>query len=460
MGQNLVLNMAGRGIPVAVHNRTVETARKFMRESAKGLPVELGETLAQFVALLAKPRTVMIMVKAGPAVDETIAGLLPLLDEGDLIIDLGNSHFQDTERRGKELTEKGIAYMGVGVSGGEEGALKGPSIMPGGTPEAYQRVRHVFEAIAARTGDGPCVTLAGPRGAGHYVKMVHNGLEYGDMQLIAEVYHILRRVGSLDNEALARAFDEFNQGELASYLVEISARIFREKDPDTQKPLLDLILDRAGQKGTGRWTSVNALELGEAVPTITAAVEARSLSAKKELRKDAEKIINVVKPAQIPITSTSYLVRAAGDALYSARLSLYAQGMALLSAASREYGYGLDLTELARIWKGGCIIRSAILDVIRRAYTEAPELPSLLLYHDIIETIDKKYDRWGNLIRIAIAFGVPCPALMSALAYFEAIRTARLPANLISAQRDLFGAHTFERIDRPGSFHHRWDKKP
>jgi 6-phosphogluconate dehydrogenase len=459
MGQNLVLNMAGKGVKVAVHNRTVETAKKFMAERAKGLPVEHGEALEDFVALLDKPRVVMIMVKAGEAVDDMIGKVAPLLSSGDLVIDLGNSHFKDTERRAGELSEKGIEYMGAGVSGGEEGALEGPSIMPGGSKQAYSRVKDIFEKIAAKTDDGPCVAHIGPGAAGHYVKMVHNGLEYGDMQLIAETYDVLRRIGFLSAKDMAGAFRDYNRGELKSYLMEITARILEEKDPETNKPLLEVVLDRAGQKGTGAWAAQNALELGMPVPTITAAVEARNLSAQKELRVEADRAIVTVKPKRPPRTPQEYTIRAAGRALYAGRLSLYAQGMALLKAASEEYGYDLDIPEIARIWKGGCIIRSALLDVIIKAFTDHPGLPNLLMDPDVVEAIDERYDNWGNVSRIATALGVPCPALYSSLAYFEGLRTSRLPANLIAAQRDLFGAHTFERVDREGSFHHQWKKK-
>ena len=456
MGQNLVLNLAGHGFRVAVYNRTAETARRFMQERARGLPIARGETLRDLVALLQPPRTVMLMVKAGAAVDEMIAQLVPLLSPGDLIADCGNSYFGDTERRAKELTAKGLEFMGVGVSGGEEGALRGPSIMPGGSAQAYGRVRPIFEAIAARTAEGPCVTHIGPRGAGHFVKMVHNGLEYGDMQLIAETYSILERVGRLDAPALARAFAEYNRAELASYLIEITARIFQEEDPDTGQPIVDVILDAAGQKGTGRWTSEVALQLGEPTPTVTAAVEARNLSAKKELRLAAEKSLRAKKPKDLPALPAKNLIRRTGHALYAAKLSLYAQGMALLAAGSREYHYELNLPELARIWKGGCIIRAQLLDVIRAAFAASDELPNLLLAPEVAQAILSRYEDWSKVCQLAVAYAIPCPALSSALAYFEALRSGRLPANLIQAQRDLFGAHTFERVDRKGSFHHQW----
>jgi 6-phosphogluconate dehydrogenase len=456
MGQNLVLNLAGHGFKVAVSNRTIATGRQFLKERAQGLPIALCEKIPAFIALLKKPRTVMLMVQAGPAVDEMIAQLVPLLAPGDLIADCGNSYFGDTERRAKALAAKGIEFMGVGVSGGEEGALHGPSIMAGGSSGAYERVRPILEAIAARTADGPCVTHVGPRGAGHFVKMVHNGLEYGDMQLIAETYSILERVGKLDAPALARAFEEYNRGELASYLLEITARIFQEQDPDTGRPLVEVILDTAGQKGTGRWTSEVALQLAEPTPTITAAVEARNLSAKKELRLAAEKILWANKRKDLPVLPAKNLIRLTGHALYAAKLSLYAQGMALLAAASREYGYGLNLPELARIWKGGCIIRAELLDVIRAAFAESADLPNLLLDPKVADAILSRHQSWSKVCQLAVAYSIPCPALSSALAYFEALRSGRLPANLIQAQRDLFGAHTFERVDRKGSFHHRW----
>jgi 6-phosphogluconate dehydrogenase len=459
MGQNLALNMAGHGYPVAVYNRTVETGQRFVKKRAGGLPIEHGELIEDFVNLVKKPRTIIIMVKAGDPVDETIGTVAPLLEPGDLVMDFGNSHFRDTERRARELEEKGIEFMGVGVSGGEDGALKGPSIMPGGNPESYERVKPMLEAIAARTEDGPCVTYIGNGGAGHFVKMLHNGLEYGDMQLLAEAYDILRKAGSLDSVNLARAFEGYNKGPLASFLVEAAAGIFHEKDQDTGKLLLDIILDKAGQKGTGMWAAKEALELGIPTPTITAAVEARQLSAMKEERVEAERAIYRKRPTRGRDSLAGYLVNSVGDALYASKLALYAQGMALLSAGSRAYDYGLNIPEIARIWKGGCIIRSAMLDLVKKAYTDTPDLANLLLAPDASEAVLDRYDRWGNIVRIAIAYGIPVPAMASALMYFEAYRTARLPANLIQAMRDYFGAHTFQRTDREGSFHHEWKKK-
>lgn len=458
MGQNLALNLAGRGWTVAVYNRTTDTTRRFVQERAQGLPVTPAATLEEFVGLLTKPRIVLLLVQAGPPVDELLGRLAALLSPGDLVLDCGNSHFQDTERRARELKSRGVELMGVGVSGGEEGALHGPSIMPGGSAAAYARVRTLLESIAAKTADGPCVSYIGPAGAGHYVKMIHNGLEYGDMQLLAESYHLLAQVGGFTADELSRVFSGFNQGETASYLLEITARVLAERDPETGRPLVEVILDRAGQKGTGRWSAENALALGEPTPTITAAVEARLLSAQKELRLQVERIFPrsglSIAPAPIP---PARLAAEVGDALFASRLSLYAQGMALLQAASREYRYDLNLAELARIWKGGCIIRSALLDLLRGVYQEQPDLPHLFLHPAADGVLKPRYENWVRVCQTALAFGVPCPAFTSALNYFETLRSGRLPANLIQAQRDFFGAHTFERVDHPGTFHHSWN---
>lgn len=457
MGQNLVLNMAGHKFRVAVFNRTTETARKFMRERAYGLPIEMGETLAEFAALLKKPRNILLMVKAGKPVDDMIEQLLPIVEPGDLIADCGNSFFKDTERRAGELGSRGLLYMGVGVSGGEEGALKGPSIMPGGMPEGWPRLLPVFEAVAAGTKDGPCVSYIGPGGAGHYVKMAHNGLEYGDMELIAESYDILKEIGGWDSDALSRIFSRYNQGALNSYLIEITSILLKEKDPETKKSLVEIILDQAGQKGTGLWVSANALELGEPAPTISAAVEARNLSAKKSERLEAEKIFASKRRAP---EFAGKLAAAVEKALYLSRLSLYSQGMSLLRRASEEYNYNLNLPELARVWKGGCIIRSALLDVIRRSFAQNPGLKNLLLAPQVAGAMKKNQEVWRKVLQAAIARGIPCPAHLSALSYFDGYRKGRLPANLIQAQRDYFGAHSFERSDKPGSFHHRWPSAP
>jgi 6-phosphogluconate dehydrogenase len=454
MGQNLVLNIANHGFKIAVFNRTTETARKFMEQKAKGLPIEMGETLEEFVSLLKKPRNILVMVKAGTAVDAMIGQLVPFLDPGDMIVDCGNSFFRDTEQREKELLSKGFAYMGVGVSGGEEGALKGPSIMPGGPQKGYERLRPIFEAIAARTKDGPCVTYIGPGGAGHFVKMVHNGLEYGDMQLIAEAYDILKNIGGMKNPELAKTFGAYNKGPLASYLIEITETVLMEKDPETGKYLTELIKDSAGQKGTGQWTSQSALGLSEPVPTISAAVDARNLSAKISERQQAAKVFKSNKET---VAFKGDLVKAVEAALYSARASLYSQGLSLLKKASQEFQYGLQLPELARIWKGGCIIRAVFLDTIRESFLKNPQLEALVLAPQVAERIKEQDADWRKVVMAAVSSGIPAPAFSSALAYFDGLSKTRLPANLIQAQRDFFGAHTFERIDRPGSFHHDWN---
>jgi len=453
MGQNLVLNMAGHGCSVAVHNRTTETAENFMKERVGSLPVKHGRDLEEFVSLIERPRNIMIMVKAGAPVDDTIEKLLPLLDKDDMICDMGNSYFKDTERRAKMLDEKGIHYMGIGVSGGEEGALRGPSIMPGGPSECYERIKGILESVAAVTDSGPCVTHTGPGGAGHYVKMVHNGLEYGDMQMIAEIYHFMKETG-MDSEAIADAFEFYNKGELSSYLVEITALVLREKDPDTGGPLAEMILDRAGQKGTGSWTSASGLELGVPVPSITSAVEARSLSAIKKEREEASGAIKVGPKKAGALARDP--VDLCGKALYAARIVLYSQGIALLRSASSEYGYGLDIRELARIWKGGCIIRSGLLDRIMAAWEGKSDPASLLVDPSIIQAMEEREASLREFVITAAERAVPCPSLSASLAYFDGYRSERLPANLIQAQRDYFGAHTFERIDKGGSFHHKW----
>ena len=453
MGQNLVRNIANHGFKVAVYNRTTATAQKFMDEHSKGAPIEMGVTLKDFVGLLKRPRNILIMVKAGKPVDAIIEQLLPLLEPGDLIADCGNSFYKDTERREKELSAKGFVYLGVGVSGGEEGALKGPSIMPGGSKQGYERVRKIFEAITAKVAEGPCVTYIGPGGAGHYVKMVHNGLEYGDMQLISETYDLLQTLGGFGAGELSAIFGKYNQGVLNSYLIEITETVLKEKDPDTGKHIVDIILDTAHQKGTGSWTSQDAFNMGEPIPTITQAVEARSLSAKKDERVAAEKIFGAApKPARFP----GDLVTAAGNALYAAKLALYGQGMSLLRKASIENHYDLKLPELARIWKGGCIIRAALLDVIRKTFSQTPDLANLLVAPEVAKAVKEREDDWRKIILAAVSAGIPAPAFCSALAYYDSYKRGRLPANLIQAQRDYFGAHTFERIDKPGEFHHLW----
>ncbi|MBM4466792.1 MAG: NADP-dependent phosphogluconate dehydrogenase [Chloroflexi bacterium] len=454
MGQNLALNVERNGFSVAVYNRTAARTEEFMAGPARGKNIRAAYTVEELVGTLERPRRIMLMVKAGAAVDDTIAQLQPHLEPGDLMIDGGNSFFGDTERRARELAEAGINYIGSGVSGGEYGALWGPSIMPGGQPEAWKMVQPIFTAIAARVNGDPCVTYVGPRGSGHYVKMVHNGIEYGDMQLIAESYDILKRIGGLSAAELHQVFAEWNQAELRSYLIEITADIFAKMDDETGQPLVEVILDEAQQKGTGKWTSQNALDLGAPTPTINAAVESRIISAYKAERVMASQVLS---GPQIQFDGDrAALVRDLRDALYAAKICSYAQGFALLRAASQEYDYDLNYGELARIWRGGCIIRAAFLNDIRAAFERNPDLSNLLMDAEFGQAVQQRQGALRRVIQTAVANGVPCLAFSSALAYFDAYRTARLPANLTQAQRDYFGAHTYRRIDREGSFHTEW----
>ena len=453
MGQNLVLNMERNGYAVAVHNRTVKTMHEFVTQHP-GKNLIGCETLEDFVAALERPRKLMIMVKAGAPVDAVIDQLIPLLDPGDLIIDGGNSYFMDTERRSKDLENKGLRFIGTGVSGGEEGALKGPSIMPGGQSEAYALVKDIFTAISAKVDGEPCVTHIGPRGAGHYVKTVHNGIEYGDMQLIAEAYDILHRALGLSNQELADIFSDWNTGELQSYLIEITADIFKKIDDETGQALVDLILDEAGQKGTGKWTSQNALDIGVPIPTINAAVESRLLSAIKAERVAASK--ELAGPQVKFEGDRQQMITAVRDALYMAKICAYAQGMALLRAASHENQYDLQYGEIAAIWRGGCIIRAQFLNRIREAYKRQPDLPNLLLEGGFKAEVANRQGALRYVVTTATQLGIPCLAMASALSYFDAYRTDRLPANLTQAQRDYFGAHTFRRTDRDGVFHADW----
>jgi 6-phosphogluconate dehydrogenase len=453
MGENLALNIEEKGFPIAVFNRTVARVDEFVARHP-GKRIQGCRTLEEFVAALERPRRIILMVKAGEAVDAMIAALRPLLEANDILVDGGNSWFQDTERRGRELAEASIRYVGMGVSGGEEGARHGPSLMPGGPPEAYERLSPVLTRIAAQVADGPCVTHIGTGGAGHYVKMVHNGIEYGDMQLIAEAYDLLRHVGSLDAPALHEVFARWNAGELQSYLIEITADIFTRIDEATGRPLVDLILDTAGQKGTGKWTSQNALDVGAAIPTINAAVEARILSSLKAERAAASLVLRGPEPA--PVSDRAAFIDAVGHALFAAKVCSYAQGMSLLRLASAEYGYDLNLAEIARIWKGGCIIRAALLDEIQRAFQRNPGLPNLLVDEEFRAEIAARQGAWRSVVAQAVAAGIPCLAMSASLGYFDMYRRERLPANLIQAQRDYFGAHTYQRIDREGTFHTEW----
>lgn len=459
MGQNLVLNMARNGFRVAVYNRTTTTKDEFLAGPGAGKSIGGADTLEAFIGMLKRPRKLQIMVKAGSPVDAVIEQLLPYLEPGDLVIDGGNSFFPDTERREKALAAKGILYLGLGVSGGEEGALWGPSMMPGGKPEAYQMVEDILKAISAKAPrDGaPCVTYLGPGGAGHYVKMVHNGIEYGDMQLIAESYDFLKRVVGLSNAELASTFAEWNTGELDSYLIEITAKIFNKKDDLTDGDLLDAVMDAAGQKGTGKWTSQNALDLGVAVPTLISAVEARMISSYKQDRVAASRELTWQPNSTVSTADRAALVEATRRALYCSKICSYAQGMALLAAASKEYNYNLPLGQAAAIWRAGCIIRAAFLEDITQAFQENPDLNNLLLAPRFRDTIVSYQADWRRVVSTAIAAGVPVPAFSASLAYFDSFRSERLPANLIQAQRDTFGAHTYERVDRPGTFHSAWE---
>ncbi|TAE56369.1 MAG: NADP-dependent phosphogluconate dehydrogenase [Nostocales cyanobacterium] len=455
MGENIALNVERNGFPIAVYNRSREKTDAFMANRAGGRNVKAAFTLEEFVASLERPRKILVMVQAGKPVDAVIQQLKPLLQEGDIIIDGGNSWFEDTERRTQELEPTGLRYIGMGVSGGEEGALNGPSLMPGGTKSSYEYLSPIFNKIAAQVDDGPCVTYIGPGGSGHYVKMVHNGIEYGDMQLIAEAYDLLKNVGGLSAAQLHQVFAEWNKtDELNSFLIEITANIFPYVDPETTIPLVDLIVDAAGQKGTGRWTVQTALELGVAIPTITAAVNSRILSSIRDERIAASKQLTGPVPTQFKDTRT--FVNMVRDALYCSKICSYAQGMALISSASTAYNWGLNLGEMARIWKGGCIIRAGFLNKIKKAFDENPGLPNLLLAPEFKQTILDRQAAWREIIVTAAKMGIPVPAFSASLDYFDSYRRARLPQNLTQAQRDYFGAHTYKRIDKEGTFHTEW----
>jgi 6-phosphogluconate dehydrogenase len=404
---------------------------------------------------LEKPRRILMMVPAGPAVDSAIEHLKPYLEPGDILIDGGNSFFLDTERRNKNLEAEGFNFVGTGVSGGEEGALWGPAIMPGGQRKAWEAIAPIFQAIAAKAEDGqPCVEYIGPRGAGHYVKMVHNGIEYGDMQLIAETYDLLSRGLGLAARDLHEVFAEWNTGELKSYLIEITANIFTQTDPDTGKPIVDVILDEAQQKGTGKWASQNALDVGAPIPTINAAVESRIISALKPQRVNASKTLH--GPTPHFAGDRQKLINGARDALYASKITSYAQGLGLLEIASDEYKYDLRLGEIAKIWRAGCIIRANLLNDIMAAYQRNPALVNLLLDDVFSAAVESRQDAWRLVVQTAVGMGIPVPALSASLAYYDAYRSERLPANLTQAQRDYFGAHTYRRIDRPGVFHTEW----
>jgi 6-phosphogluconate dehydrogenase len=454
MGKNLALNIESRGYSVAVYNRSREKTDEFLKE-AEGKNIVGTYSIEEFVNALEKPRKILLMVKAGAPTDATIEQLKPYLEKGDILIDGGNTYFKDTQRRNKELAELGIHFIGTGVSGGEEGALKGPSIMPGGQKEAHELVRPIFEAIAAKVDGEPCTTYIGPDGAGHYVKMVHNGIEYGDMQLIAEAYFLLKHVLGLSAQELHEVFAEWNKGELNSYLIEITADIFTKVDEETGKPLVDVILDKAGQKGTGKWTSQSALDLGVPLPLITESVFARFISAMKDERVKASKILSgpAVKPFE---GDREHFIEAVRRALYMSKICSYAQGFAQMKAASDEYNWNLQYGNIAMIFRGGCIIRAQFLQKIKEAYDRDPELPNLLLDPYFKEIVENYQQALREIISVAVMRGIPVPAFSSALAYYDSYRMETLPANLIQAQRDYFGAHTYERVDKEGIFHTEW----
>jgi 6-phosphogluconate dehydrogenase len=457
MGENLVLNMESRGFTVAVFNRTTSKVDAFLNGQAKGKKIVGTHSVQDLVAALKSPRKIMIMVKAGQAVDDVINELVPLLAPGDILIDGGNSHFPDSTRRARSLQEKGLLFIGTGVSGGEEGALKGPSIMPGGNPDAWPAVKPIFQAIAAKVADGtPCCAWVGPEGAGHFVKMVHNGIEYGDMQLICEAYHLLRELLHKEPAAIHDIFDRWNRGPLDSYLIEITRDILGYLDPETKKPMIDLILDTAGQKGTGKWTVVSACDLGIPLTLIAEAVFARCLSAQKEERVAASAILK--GPTFSAEIHEESFVDAIEQALYASKIVSYAQGFALMDAMAAESKWEINKGAVALMWRGGCIIRSAFLAKIKEAFDRDAKLANLMLDGYFRAEIERCQHGWRRAVGTAVLRGIPIPAMTSALAYFDGYRSARLPANLLQAQRDYFGAHTYERVDRPRGqfFHTNW----
>jgi 6-phosphogluconate dehydrogenase len=454
MGKNLAMNIESRGYSVSVFNRSREKTDEMLKE-VEGRNFKGTYTIEEFVDSLEKPRKIMLMVKAGGPTDATIEQLKPLLDKGDILIDGGNTFFVDTQRRNKELSELGIHFIGTGVSGGEEGALKGPSIMPGGQKEAYELVAPIFQDIAAKVNGEACTTYIGPDGAGHYVKMVHNGIEYGDMQLISESYFLLKNVLGLTAEELHEVFAEWNKGELDSYLIEITADIFTKKDEETGKPLVDVILDTAGQKGTGKWTSQSALDLGVPLPIITESVFARFISAMKEERVNASKVLR--GPAAQDFTGDKKaFIESVRKALYMSKICSYAQGFAQMRAASEEYGWDLRYGDIAMIFRGGCIIRAQFLQKIKEAYDREPGLKNLLLDPYFKEIVESYQDAAREIISVAVRNGIPVPCFAAALSYYDSYRTETLPANLLQAQRDYFGAHTYQRTDKEGIFHTNW----
>ncbi|MEQ1849871.1 MAG: NADP-dependent phosphogluconate dehydrogenase [Candidatus Peribacteraceae bacterium] len=454
MGANLARNAARNGATVSVFNRTTEKTDEFMKNFSSEGSFVATKTLNEFVQSIPAPRSIIVMVKAGQPVDDVIAELVPLLSSADTIIDAGNSHFADTNRREAMLKEKGFFFIGMGVSGGEEGALVGPSIMPGGSEEAVGRLLPLLTKMAAKDGSGgKCVSHIGPGGAGHFVKMVHNGIEYGDMQLIAEAYHMMKASG-MNNAEIGETFDKWNRSkELKSFLIDITAKIFTKKDDrGTGKDLVDLIKDAAEQKGTGKWTVQIALDLGIPIPTIAAAVDARGMSSMKTLRTQAEAQVGALELKSVKLPAT-----AIRDALFLSKICSYAQGYRMIQEAMSVHGWKIDLAEVSRIWKGGCIIRSTLLKEFQAAFSSSPNLPNLILSPAILPQFQKRQRRWRKVIATAVQAGIPVPAMTASLASFDSLRTARLPQNLTQAQRDFFGAHTYERLDKEGKFHTQWE---
>ncbi|HWE11427.1 MAG TPA: NADP-dependent phosphogluconate dehydrogenase [Solirubrobacteraceae bacterium] len=457
MGANLARNVAHHGIPIAVHNRTTSRMQRFLAEYGSEGPISGYETIEEWVGALARPRILMIMVQAGPATDAVIEDIVPHVDRGDIIIDGGNAHFRDTQRRHAALAEQGIHFLGVGVSGGEEGALNGPSVMPGGDREPYDEwVKPIFETIAAHVDGTPCCTYVGPDGAGHYVKMVHNGIEYADMQLIAESYDLLRNAAGLEVPQIAEIFKTWNSTELESFLIEISARVLAKVDDATGRPLVDVILDAAEQKGTGRWTAQDALERGVPLTGITEAVFARSLSALKEERVHAAEILKGPDGTATSASGGDSLADDLQHALYASKIVSYAQGFAQMAAAADGEGWNIDLGSMATIWRGGCIIRARFLDRIREAYDHEPALANLMLAEFFSQALERAQDPWRRVVARAAEIGIPTPAFSSSLAYYDGYRRAQGPASLIQGLRDLFGAHTYRRVDGDGTFHTMW----
>jgi 6-phosphogluconate dehydrogenase len=459
MGRNLALNINDHGFSVAAWNLEQPMTDKFIAEN-QGRTLTGTKSLVELVGALERPRRILMMIMAGKPVDSVLEQLKPILDKGDIVIDGGNTHFAETRRREADLAKLGINFVGMGVSGGEEGARHGPALMPGGTVEAWERLKPVLESMAAKTESGPCVTHCGPDGAGHFVKMVHNGIEYGDMQLIAEAYDVLSRGAGMTAPEIGEVFGKWNEGPLASFLVELTAKVLMVKDQETGKPLVDLVQDKAGQKGTGKWTAELSLDLGIPIPTITAAIDGRVLSSMKDQRVAAEKRIRGVVAAKPAASEKAGLVSAVHDALLAAKICSYAQGMQLIQAGSAKYTWGISMKETARIWKGGCIIRARLLDNIMKAYERAPDLKNLLLDEDFEGRMHGAQANWRKALGTAQNLGIPTPSFSASLAYFDSYRTARLPQNVTQAQRDAFGAHTYERTDKPelGFVHSEWLK--